>query len=121
MDFIDEKDGLLPCVLQAVGSLGDHAPYVGDTALHAAQSLKAGLRRRSNHVGKTRFAYAGWAIENDRGYSICLNRAPQELARTENMTLADNFVQRPGAHACGERRVRASRLLEFFRKEVLHG
>ena len=72
-------------------------------------------------MSKTRFAYTGWAIENDRGYSICLDRAPLELARTENMTLADNFVQRPRAHACGERRVRASRLLEFFWKEVLHG
>ncbi len=101
MNFIDEQDRFLGGILQTVGSLSNHAPNVGDIALHAAQSLKPRPRRCCNDLGKTRLPHARRAIQDYRGYSIRLNCAAQELAGTENVALANNFVQCARTHPRG--------------------
>ena len=68
---------------------------------------EVGVRHRGDDPRQGRLAAAGRPPEDDRGQLAGLDQAPQDLARPDEVLLADVLVQRPRPHAGGEGRAGA--------------
>jgi hypothetical protein len=55
-----------------------------------------------DQFGERRLARSGRTIENNRTDAIRFQQPPQEFSGPEKMLLADELVERPGTHACGQ-------------------
>ena len=104
VDFVDEQDRLRAAVLQPIRRRRDHAPHVGDVALHAAQPLKPRLRALRDDLRQRRLPRPRRAEKDDRGDAVRLDRAPQQFARAEDVLLPGVFLERARAHPFRERR-----------------
>src|SRR6266511_3004217 len=99
MDFVNEKDGGLARVGQAIGRAGEHAAHVGDVGLDAAEPLEAVLRARGDDLRQGGFARAGRSVKEERLDAIGLYGATEELARGQDVRLPGEFVDRPRPHS----------------------
>src|SRR5438309_11712040 len=100
MNFVDEEDGWLTGVLEAIGCGSEHTTHVGHVGFNPAEPLEftGGLAR--NKLGKRSLAGARRPIKNQGLNAIRLDGAPEQLARRKDMGLTDKFVQRTRPHSC---------------------
>jgi len=103
VNLVDEENGRLAGVFQAVDRRGQDASHVGDIGFHAAEAFEftAGLAR--DDVGEGSLAGAGWAVKNQGLNPVGFDGPAQELARAKNVGLADVLVEGARAHSGGER------------------
>ena len=124
MDFVDKQNRFLSGSAKTIGCRGDHTPHFRDIAFHTAQAHEPGVRHVGDDMRKGCLAGPRRPGENHGGQTVGFDRAAQQLARRENMFLADKFLERPRPHAGGERRSagRAGKIDIFlFAKEIVHG
>ncbi len=102
MNFVDEDDGARAVLAGAVGIAHDLLDFL-DAGEHGGKLDEVGLGDAGDDLGKRRLAGAGRAPEDHRGGIIALDLHAQRLARTDQVLLPDEFVERARAHAIGER------------------
>ena len=103
MNFVDEQHGRLPGVLEAIRRSRQDAPHIGHIRFHAAQPLELAFGLARNDLSERRFACAGWSVENQRLNTVGFDGAAEQLIGTEDMGLADKFVQTTRPHARRQR------------------
>ena len=103
VDFVNEQDGGLPLVLQPVGRQGQHAAHVGHVGFHAAQPLELAPGLPGDDLRQGSLARARRAVEDQRLNAIRLDGPAQQLARPEDMRLADKLAQVARSHARRQR------------------
>ena len=116
MALVQKQIGRLSIELQPVLRLPKHLAHVGNAAGDGVKFDERRPRRLGNDGREGRLAAAGRAPEDGAGQAVGLDGAPQQLARADNLCLAHEFVQRPRAHAVGQRRERP----RVHGKEIVH-
>lgn len=66
VDLVDEKEGGLAGVGEAVGGSGEHPAHLGDIGFDAAQAFEPAAGLAGDDLGERGFARAGWSVK-DRG------------------------------------------------------
>src|SRR5262249_27771405 len=74
-----------------------------DAARHGIERAEGALGVLGDDVSQGRFPRAGRAVEYQRTETVREQQATEQLARPEEMLLADEFLDGPRAHAGGER------------------
>ena len=69
---------------------------------HGANLLIAAMAGIGQQPGQRRFSGAGRAIKQYGPQSIRIQQSPQQLACSQEMTLANKLIQRARSHACGQ-------------------
>ena len=90
-------------LLQLAG-FGDDAAQVGDAGGDGGDGDEVGGGLGRDDAGERRLAGARRAPEDDGRQMAGLDEAAQELARRDEVVLADVLVEAAGAHAGGQRR-----------------
>ncbi len=103
MDFVDEQNCRQAGVFLAIGGGGEDAAHVGDVGFDAAKALEFAAGLVGNDLREGRFAGAGWAVENEGLDAVGFDGAAEQLAGSEDVFLAGEFVEIARAHARGER------------------
>ena len=93
VDFVNEKNGGLTCVFQAVGRPAQHPPHVRHVGLHPAQPLKLAPCLPRDDLRQRRFPRPRRPVKNKRLNPIRLDGPPQQHPRRENVTLSRELVQ----------------------------
>ncbi len=102
VDFIEKEERALPGRFEPfAGSFEDRSEFP-DAAADGAELFESGLRFGGQEPGECRLAAAGRPIEEDRPEPVSFEEPPQEFAFGEKMPLADEFGERPRAHASGQ-------------------
>ena len=107
MDLVDEQHGAAAVVLPAVLGLLQDLAQLLDAGEHGAQRLEVRGGEAAHDVGERRLARARRPPQDDRGYPVGEDRAPERRVGAERFFLADDLVQRAGPHAIGQRGVGA--------------
>ena len=102
MHFIDEDDGARTVLPRAFG-IGHHLLDFLDAAKYGGELDEVGMSHAGDDLGQRGFADAGRSPEDQRAGIVALDLHPQRLAGTEYVFLANKLVQRPRAHAIGQR------------------
>ena len=101
MDLVDEQHGAAAVVLPAVlGLLQDLAQLLHPRE-HGAQRLEMRGGEAADDVGERRLAGARRPPQDDRGYPVGEDGAPERRVGAQRLFLADDLVQRAGPHAIG--------------------
>ncbi len=101
MDLVDEDDrarAVLPGALRVRHDLLDFL----DAGEHGGELNELGLGHVGDDLRQRSLAGAGRSPENEGSDVVALNLRPQRLARTDQVLLADKFIQRARTHAVGE-------------------
>jgi hypothetical protein len=118
VDLVDEEHGAAAFVLAAVLRFLQDLPQLLDPREDGAQRLEVGGGDAADDVGQSRLPRAGGAPQDDGGDPVGLDRAAQRRVGAQRFFLAEDLVQRAGAHAIGQRRVGPRRVGRGFgRKE----
>ncbi len=88
---------------EALGGLGQHFPYLGETAEDRGNSLELGVRVLREQQGQRGLAAARRAPQDHRMHVAGLDALAQRGTGREQAALADHFVERARPHAFGER------------------
>ena len=83
--------------------------------------LEVGLRVAGDDVGQRGLAGARRAVEDHAGQPVGLEHPPQQLARPDEMLLADELVERARPHPHGQRLHAVEGGLSLLREQILHG
>jgi hypothetical protein len=102
MDLIDEEHGSLAERARAFG-FGDDGSQVRHTRADGGKADERRTRRAGDHFGERRLSRAGRSPQNHRRYVVGLDRAPQRMAFTDDVALADVFGERARTHPRCER------------------
>ena len=121
VDLVHEEDGAPP----APGAIGLGLRHHLPDLLHAREHGREGHEARARHLGHEQrqrgLAGARRAPEDHGVEPALLERSAQDLARPDEVALADHLVQRAGPHPVGERpRRRGSRRRGGRRVEEIH-
>ena len=120
VDFVHKDDR--PCAVDTVffRLLHDLADFL-DAAGDGGEIDERGLGPQGDDPGNCGFADAGRTPEDHGGNDVRLDQAAQYLARTQQMLLAGDFIQRGRTHP-GSQRL-AGRIRRFFRQQggFVHG
>ncbi len=102
MHFVDEDDGAAAVMASAFG--GDHhfLDFL-DAGQNGAEGDEFGARFSGDQARESGLAAARRSPEKHRDHVVALDLRAQRLAGTEQVVLADEFVERARAHAVGER------------------
>src|SRR5277367_3676474 len=100
MNFIDENDGSGAVLASAVGVAHDLLDLL-DPDHHGGKSDEIGLGDAGDDLSESGLARARWSPEDHRGRIVALDLHAQRLAGTDEMFLADEFIERPWTHAVG--------------------
>ncbi len=102
MDLVDEEDGAGAKVGGLFGFDHDLLDffYAGEDG---GEFDEAGGGDVGDDLGKRGFADAGRAPEDERGGVVIFDLQAERFAGCEEMGLAEEFVERAGSHALGER------------------
>src|SRR6185369_10116955 len=73
------------------------------------QAFEFAMRLVGDDLRERSLAGTRRPVKNQRLNAICFNRAPQELARSEDVRLAYVFRKNARAHPSSERRMRSDR------------
>src|SRR5206468_6369313 len=100
-------------------------------AFHAAQPNERGVRHIGDDLSERGFSGARRPGDNHRWQTIGFYRTAKQFSRSENMLLADEFLERSRSHPRGERRslvngrnsdIRGEQRIDIFLfEQVLHG
>ena len=104
VDLVDEQDRALRRQAETVGGRRDGRAQLGDAAGDRADLLEVRLRRARDDARQRRLAGAGRAVEDQREERVRLDRATQPRALADDLSLADELVERPRTHAGSKRR-----------------
>src|SRR5690242_15672447 len=104
VDFVDEDDGAMPAARFEFGGGHDVLDFL-DAGQDRAEGDKIGFGEAGNQTGERGFAAAGGAPKKHGAEIVGFDLHAQRLAGAEEFFLADEFVERAGAHAFGERLV----------------
>ena len=115
VDFVNEQNRGLPLVLQPVRRRGQHAAHVGHVGFHAAQPLELALGLAGDDLRQRSFAGARRAVKDQRLDAVGLDGAAQQLARAEDVRLADELAQVARPHARRQRLMSKGALLRRAR------
>ncbi len=107
MDFVDEDDGALAAVGFVFGGGHDFLDFL-DAGEDGAEGDEFRAREAGNHSRERGFAAARRTPQEHRGDLVVFDLLAERFAGAEEFFLADEFVERAGAHALGERLVRRS-------------
>ena len=77
MDLVDEQDGGLAGVFEAVIGGGEDAAHVRDIRFHTTEAFELGLGLVRDDLGERRFACAGRSVKNQRLNPVGLDRAAE--------------------------------------------
>ena len=127
VDLVEEEDRRL--VADAAALLGplDHRPHLGPAGVDGRLLLERAARRGGDDPRQGRLARPRRPVEDHRMGLARLDRSAQRRARAEQVLLADELVERPGAHPHRQRRLgdrhagAAGGLLVAIVEEPLHG
>ena len=103
MDFIDEQNGWLTFIFEAIGGRGEDAAHVGHVRFHTAEALEFTFGLAGDDLRERGFSGAGWSVKNKGLNAVGFNGAAEELAGTENMRLTNEFTEVARAHPGGKR------------------
>ena len=106
VNFVNEQDGRLPRVFQAVACRRQHPAHVGHIGFHAAEPFKFAAGLPGDDLGQGSFARAGRPVENERLNAIRLNGPAQQLSGRQDMRLAREFIQVARPHPRRQRLLR---------------
>jgi len=122
MDLINEQDCLSPGRAQTIHGCSDDSAHLGDIAFHAADPDEFCVRHLRNDPGQGGLAGARRSGENHRRQSIGFNGTAQQLARCQDVLLADEFIERVRTHARGKRRTIGAHAFDIFviSEKILH-
>ncbi len=103
MELIDEEDCAPPGRLQLDPRFREQVAHLLDSGRRRVHLAKAAPGLIRNNVRQCRFARAGRAVKNHGAEPIGLQQSAQQLARPEEMLLADELVQSARPHPRRER------------------
>ena len=103
MHFVDEHDGAPAVVAARLRAFDHHFLDFLDAGEHGAEGNEFGARALGDDSRESGFAAAGRSPEKHRADIVALDLRAQRFARTEQLLLADEFVERLRTHAVGER------------------
>ena len=106
VNLIDEQDGGLPRILQAIGRQRQDPSHFRHVRFNAAQPFEFIPRAGGNDLSEGSFARAWGAVEDERLDPVSLYGPAQELARTQDVRLAHKVIEAARAHAGGQRSLR---------------
>jgi hypothetical protein len=102
VNLVNEQNGGLPGVFQAIGRRRQHPAHIGHIGLDTAEAVKLAARLPRNDLSQRSFARARRPVKNDRLDAISLDGAAQQLSRGQDMFLSGKFIERARPHAGGQ-------------------
>jgi len=103
VNFINEQNGGLAFVLEAIGGGGEHPAHVGNVRFHAAEPFEMAASAPGDDLGQGGLARARRTIKDKGLDPIRLDGPPKELPWPKDMGLASKFFQIPGPHPSCQR------------------
>ena len=104
MDFVDEDDGSLAAVGLSFGGGHDLLDFL-DAGKHGGEGYELGTGEAGDDARERGFSAAGRTPEEHGADFVAFDLRAKRFAGAEEIFLADEFVERAGAHAIGERLV----------------
>src|SRR5579875_939408 len=98
MNFVD-KQQRLPARAACTFGIGHYRFDLFDPAQYGAKGDELSAALSGNEYRQTGFPGAWGPPQDQRGKLAALDLRPQRLARADQMLLAQEFLERPGAHA----------------------
>src|SRR5260221_7570510 len=98
MNLINEEDSRAIGVLDPIGCGRKDAAHVGHVGLDAAEPLEFAAGLACDDLGERSFSRAGRAVENEGLNPVGFNGAAKQLARSQDMALADKLAEAAGTH-----------------------
>src|ERR1051326_4682039 len=102
MDFIDEEDGAR-AVSAGLFRVGHDLLDLFDSGKHCGELDELRFRHVRNDLRQRGLACPRWSPEDDGAGIIALNLQAKRLTRTDDVLLADKFIERARAHTIGKR------------------
>ncbi len=102
MDLVDENHGAL-AGLEIVARCLDRVAQIGDARCHRRKLAKHRARLFREHYRERRLAGARRTPQDHRMQHVRRDHLAEELSRTQQMLLADNFVERARPHPIRQR------------------
>ena len=120
VDLVDEQNRADAPALHALRLVHGGAQFLHPVE-HRAQRDEVRVRPVRDDARERRLARAGRSPEDKRAQGVFLHGAPQHAARADEVILAQDLIERPGAHAFGQGRrridpgfLRSARAAVFF-------
>ncbi len=104
VDLVQEEDRVA-AVAAALAGAGDHLAHLRPPGLDGGELLEGRVGVLGGHPRERRLAGPGRPVEDHRVRLAGLDRGPQRARRAEQVGLADELLERPRAHARGQRQV----------------
>ena len=98
VNFVDENDGSR-AVLAGPLRVGHDLLDLFDSGQHSGKFQEVGFGHARNDLGQRSLPRPRRSPEDERAGIIAIDLRPQRLAWTDQVLLADEFVERPRAHA----------------------
>ncbi len=102
MNLVDEDDGARAEVA-GFGRVCHYLFDLFDPAQYRGELDEVSFRDASNNLRERRFSHSGRTPKNDGAWVVAFDLQAQRLARSEQMFLADDFVERARTHAFRQR------------------
>ena len=113
VDLVEEEDRRA-AALAPLGRAGDHLAHLGAPRLDRGELLERGVGVLGGEAGERRLPGPGRAVEDHRVRAAGLERGAQRGARSEQVLLADELVERGRPHPRGERAVGRQPVIRSF-------
>ena len=121
VDLVEEQDRAAALVLLAAPGGVDDRPDVAHAGVDGRERHELPVGVGGDHAGEGGLAGARRPPQDDRRQPVGLDQRPQRRPRAEQVGLADDLVERAGAHAGGEGRLAAEALADRVLGQVLLG
>jgi hypothetical protein len=102
MDFIDEQNGGLAFIFEAIGGGSEDAAHVGDVGFDATKAFELAFGLAGDDLREGGFSGARRTVKNEGLDAVGLDGAAEELAGAEDVGLAGELAEIARAHAGGE-------------------
>ena len=103
MDLVDEEDRLAAVESEPVASFRNQRAHFGDAAHDGRDRHEMGTHRIGQDAGQAGLAAARGPPEEDRSQAAALGDATQGSSFPDQLFVADDLVNVPGAHPGGQR------------------
>ncbi len=110
MDLVEEEDGPLLVEGEAILGLGDRGPNLDDARHDRRHRREMGTDLAREQAREARLAGPGRSPEQDRCEVAARDRPSERPALTDEVLLADELIERSGAHPGRERLLLGRRL-----------
>ena len=99
MNLVDEQQRLATARGQAVAGRAEYFAQFLDPFSHRTDLPELAAARPRQQTGQSRLARAGWTEQDHRSQPVGFEQAPQQFPLPQEMLLADELLERLGAHA----------------------